>query len=301
MQGYIGGVYASDFARFGKQYRVYMQALPEDRTDKNSLNEIYIKTGSGEMTPITQFVTLNRVYGPQTVTRFNLYNSTKVSGAANPGFSTGDALAIVQEEAAKLSSEYDIAFSGLSREEVSAGNQTVIIFMLCILFVYFLLAAQYESYLLPFSVILSLPLGVFGAFFTTKVLGLENIYFQIALIMLIGLLAKNAILIVEFALQRRKQGEPIVDAAIDGAKARLRPILMTSFAFILGLMPLVLAKGVGAEGNRSIGSGAVGGLLIGTILGVFVIPILFIFFQWLQEKISGSPQLQESKKLEETI
>ena len=183
-------------------------------------------------------------------------------------------MAIVQEEAAKLSSEYDIAFSGLSREEVSAGNQTVIIFMLCILFVYFLLAAQYESYLLPFSVILSLPLGVFGAFFTTKVLGLENnIYFQIALIMLIGLLAKNAILIVEFALQRRKQGEPIVDAAIDGAKARLRPILMTSFAFILGLMPLVLAKGVGAEGNRSIGSGAVGGLLIGTILGVFVIPI----------------------------
>src|SRR5690606_22356996 len=180
--------------------------------------------------------------------------------------------------------------SGLSREEVKAGNQTVLIFVLVLVFVYFLLAAQYESYLLPFSVIFSLPLGVFGAFFSTKMLGLENnIYFQIALIMLVGLLAKNAILIVEFAIQRRRRGEHLVDAAINGAKARLRPILMTSFAFIMGLMPLVLAKGVGAEGNNSIGTGAAGGMLIGTILGVFVIPILFILFQWLQEKISGKP------------
>ncbi len=293
MQGYIGGVYAADFARFGKQYRVYMQALPEDRADKSALNELYIKAGNGEMTPITQFVNLNRVYGPQSVTRFNLYNSTKVSGAANPGFSTGDALAVVEAEAAKLPSNYDVAYSGLSREEVNAGNQTTIIFMLCIVFVYFLLAAQYESYLLPLAVIFSLPLGVFGAFFSTKMLGLENnIYFQIALIMLIGLLAKNAILIVEFAVQRRRNGESIVDAAIHGAKARLRPILMTSFAFILGLMPLVLAKGVGAEGNNSIGTGAVGGMLIGTILGVFVIPILFILFQWLQEKVSSKPAVK---------
>lgn len=293
LQGYIGGVYAADFARFGKQYRVYMQASPEDRKDESSLNELYIKTGSGEMTPITQFVKLKRVYGPQSVTRFNLYNSTKLSGAANPGYSTGDALAVVQAEALNLPSNFDVAYSGLSREEVNSSNQTVIIFMLCIVFVYFLLAAQYESYLLPFSVILSLPLGVFGAFFSTKMLGLDNnIYFQISLIMLVGLLAKNAILIVEFAVQRRRNGESIVDAAIHGAKARLRPILMTSFAFILGLMPLVLAKGVGAEGNNSIGTGAAGGMLIGTILGVFVIPILFILFQWLQEKVSGKPVVE---------
>ncbi|WP_339666828.1 efflux RND transporter permease subunit, partial [Maribacter arcticus] len=261
--------------------------------DKSDLNELYIKAGNGEMTPITQFVNLKRVYGPQSVTRFNLYNSTKVSGAANPGFSTGDALAVIEAEAAKLPSNYEVAYSGLSREEVNAGNQTTIIFILCIVFVYFLLAAQYESYLLPLAVILSLPLGVFGAFFSTKMLGLENnIYFQIALIMLIGLLAKNAILIVEFAVQRRRNGESIVDAAIHGAKARLRPILMTSFAFILGLMPLVLASGVGAKGNNSIGTGAAGGMLIGTILGVFIIPILFIFFQWLQEKVSSKPAVQ---------
>ncbi|WP_243473603.1 efflux RND transporter permease subunit [Winogradskyella sp. MH6] len=291
LQGYIGGIYAADFARFGKQYRVYVQALPEDRTDASSLNELYIKTGSGEMAPITQFVDLKRVYGPQSVTRFNLYNSSKISGAANPGFSTGDALAVVNEEIKNLPNNYDVAYSGLSREEVNAGNQTVIIFILVIVFVFFLLAAQYESYLLPLAVIFSLPLGVFGAFFSTKMLGLQNnIYFQIALIMLVGLLAKNAILIVEFALQRRRSGEDLVDAAIHGAKARLRPILMTSFAFILGLMPLVLANGVGAAGNRSIGTGAAGGMLIGTILGIFVIPILFILFQWLQEKVSGQPK-----------
>ncbi len=293
LQGYIGGVYAADFARFGKQYRVYVQAQPEDRSDASSLNELYIKTGSGDMAPITQFVNLKRVYGPQSVTRFNLYNSAKISGASNPGFSTGDAIAIVQEEIKNLPSNYDVAYSGLSREEVSAGNQTVVIFLLVIVFVYFLLAAQYESYLLPLSVIFSLPLGVFGAFFSTKMMGLENnIYFQIALIMLVGLLAKNAILIVEFAVQRRRHGESLVDAAIHGAKARLRPILMTSFAFILGLMPLVLAKGVGAEGNNSIGTGAAGGMLIGTILGVFVIPILFILFQWLQEKVSRKPVVE---------
>src|SRR5690606_20884156 len=293
LQGYIGGVYAADFARFGKQYRVYVQALPEDRSDKEALNELYIKTGSGQMTPITQFVSLKRVYGPQSVTRFNLYNSSKISGAANPGFSTGDAIAIVQEEIKNLPSNYDVAYSGLSREEVSAGNQTMVIFLLVIVFVYFLLAAQYESYMLPLAVIFSLPLGVFGAFFSIKMMGLENnIYFQIALIMLVGLLAKNAILIVEFAVQRRHHGESLVDAAIHGAKARLRPILMTSFASILGLMPLVLAKGVGAEGNNSIGTGAAGGMLIGTILGVFVIPILFILFQWLQEKVSSKPVVE---------
>ncbi|WP_010134500.1 efflux RND transporter permease subunit [Ochrovirga pacifica] len=289
LQSYIGGLYASDFARFGKQYRVYIQALPEDRSDINSLDKIMVRTNKGSMTPITQFVKLKRVYGPQSVTRFNLYNSTTLSGAVNEGFSTGDAIKVIEQEANKLPNNYTVAYSGLTREEVNSGNQTTFIFILSIVFVYFLLSAQFESYIIPLSVILSIPLGVFGAYITTNLSGLENnIYFQIALIMLIGLLAKNAILIVEFALQRRQQGESIVNAAIEGAKSRLRPILMTSFAFILGLMPLVLAKGVGAAGNNSIGTGAVGGLLIGTILGVFIIPILFIIFQNLQEKISKS-------------
>lgn len=301
LQGYIGSIFATDFSRFGKQYRVYVQALPEDRAELKDLDKLYVRTGTGEMTPITAFVTLKKVYGPQSVTRFNLYNSTKLTAAPNPGFSSGDAIKAVEEVAATLPSNYSTAYSGLTREEVDAGNQTTTIFLLSLMFVYFLLAAQYESYLIPFSVLLSLPLGVFGAYFTTQMAGLENnIYFQIALIMLLGLLAKNAILIVEFALQRRKRGEDLVEAAVKGAEARLRPILMTSFAFILGLTPLVLANGVGAEGNRSIGTGAVGGLLIGTVLGVFVIPILFIFFQWLQEKISGVPQkANQGKELKE--
>ena len=293
LQGYIGGIYASDFSKFGKQFRVYIQALPEDRADESALNSMYVRTDTGEMTPITQFVNLKRVYGPQSVTRFNLFNSTSITGATNDGFSTGDAIRVIEEEVAKLPSNYTVAYSGLTREEVNAGNQTTFIFILSILFVYFLLSAQYESYLLPFAVILSLPFGVFGAYISTKLFGLENnIYFQIALIMLIGLLAKNAILIVEFALARRKNEETIVNSAIQGAKARLRPILMTSFAFILGLMPLVLASGVGSEGNNSIGTGAAGGMLIGTFLGVFVIPILFILFQWLQEKVSSKPAVQ---------
>lgn len=296
LQGYIGSIFAADFSRFGKQYRVYVQALPQDRADKADLNKLYVRTESGEMTPITEFVTLKRVYGPQSVTRFNLFNSTKITAAVNPGYSSGDVIAAIEDEVSSLPSNFTTAYSGLTREEVSAGNQTTTIFILSLVFVYFLLSAQYESYLLPFSVILSLPLGVFGAYITTQLAGLQNnIYFQIALIMLLGLLAKNAILIVEFAIQRRKRGESIVEAAINGAEARLRPILMTSFAFILGLMPLVLASGVGAEGNRSIGTGAVGGLLIGTILGVFVIPILYIVFQWLQEKISGAPDTANDK------
>lgn len=300
LQGYIGSIFASDFSRFGKQYRVYVQALPEDRADVSNLDQIFVRNDTGGMTPITEFITLTRVYGPQSVTRFNLYNSTKITAATNPGYSSGDAIAAVEEVAATLPVNYTTAYSGLTREEVNAGNQTTTIFLLSLLFVYFLLAAQYESYLIPFSVLLSLPLGVFGAYFTTQVAGLQNnIYFQIALIMLVGLLAKNAILIVEFALQRRREGKSILDSALQGAESRLRPILMTSFAFIFGLMPLVLASGVGAAGNRSIGTGAVGGLLIGTVTGVFVIPILFIFFQWLQEKISGTPETKELETSEE--
>lgn len=298
LQGYIGGNYAADFSRFGKQFRVFVQSLPEDRVNEESLNSMFIKTPSGEMTPISQFVSLKRVYGPQTVNRFNLFNSVTVNGGVTPGFSTGDAITKINTLAENnLPEGYSVAYSGITREEIASSGQSTIIFMISILFVYFLLAAQYESYLLPLSVIFSLPIGVAGAYYTTYLAGLENnIYFQIALIMLLGLLAKNAILIVEFAIQRRKQGKSLYDAAIEGAKVRLRPILMTSFAFILGLMPLVLAKGVGAEGNNSIGTGAAGGLLIGTLIGVFVIPVLFVVFQWLQEKVSSKPVVIETKE-----
>ncbi|MBP93038.1 MAG: hydrophobe/amphiphile efflux-1 family RND transporter [Flavobacteriaceae bacterium] len=292
LQGYIGGNYVADFSRFGKQFRVFIQALPEDRVDEASLNSMMVKTPSGQMTPISQYVSFKRVYGPQTVNRFNLFNAVTVNGSATPGFSSGDAIKTINELAeANLPEGYQVAYSGITREEIASAGQSTIIFMISILFVYFLLSAQYESYLLPLAIILSLPIGVAGAYFTTWLTGLENnIYFQIALIMLIGLLAKNAILIVEFAVQRRHHGLSLVDAAIDGAKVRLRPILMTSFAFILGLLPLVLAKGVGAAGNNSIGTGAVGGLLIGTIIGVFIIPVLFVIFQWLQEKVTGVPE-----------
>src|SRR5690606_36005884 len=243
--------------------------------------------------PITQFVDLKRVYGPQSVARFNLFNSANINGSSNPGYSSGDASDAVLEVAeTSLPIGYSVDFSGLTREEISSGNQTLFIFLLSILFVYFLLAAQYESYIIPFAVLFSLPVGVMGAYLTTKVFGLENnIYFQIALIMLIGLLAKNAILIVEFALQRRRAGYSRAEAAFEGAKARLRPILMTSFAFIIGLLPLAFATGIGARGNNAIGMGAVGGLFIGTIFGVFVIPILYIFFQWMQDKISKKPDV----------
>jgi hydrophobic/amphiphilic exporter-1 (mainly G- bacteria), HAE1 family len=288
LQGYIGGIYAANFSRFGKQYRIYVQALPQDRSAPADLNALFVRNSAGEMAPISEFVQLKRIYGPQAVTRFNLFNSASVNGAAAPGYSTGDAIRAVQEvSATSLPANFTIDFSGLTREEIAAGSQTVFIVILSILFVYFILAAQYESYLIPFAVLLSLPVGIMGAYVSTKLAGLEvNIYFQIAMIMLIGLLAKNAILIVEFAMQRRSAGLSIADAAFEGAKVRLRPILMTSFAFIIGLLPLVFAAGIGAAGNRSIGTGAVGGLLIGTILGVFVIPILYIAFQWLQERVT---------------
>lgn len=287
LQGYIGSVYAADFSRFGKQYRVYVQALPEDRSNVSDLNSLFVRNSKGEMAPITEFVTLKRVYGPQAITRYNLFNSADINGSPAPGYSTGDAINAIREVSQTLPNNYGIDFTGLTREEISAGNQMIFIIILSIVFIYFILAAQYESYFVPFAVLLSLPVGIMGAYVSTMLAGLEaNVYFQIGLIMLLGLLAKNAILIVEFALQRRRAGYTIVDAAIEGAKVRLRPILMTSFAFIVGLMPLVFASGVGASGNNSIGTGAVGGLLIGTVLGVFVIPILYIPFQWLHEKVS---------------
>lgn len=289
MQGYYGGVYASNFNKFGKQYRVIYQSEPKFRTDPSSLNNVMVRNNKGQMAPITQFVTLEKVFGPQAISRFNLFTSVKITGAPNEGFSTGDAIKAVQEVAAEsLPIGYGYEFSGMTREEISAGSQTLYIFMLCLIFVYFLLAAQYESYMLPFAVLLSLPVGLAGAYIFAYLFNVsDNIYLQITLIMLIGLLAKNAILIVEFAADARRKGASIAQAAIQGAVARLRPILMTSFAFILGLMPLMLAKGAGAVGNKAIGTGAIGGMLIGTVLGVFVIPVLFIVFQNLQEKVSS--------------
>lgn len=288
MQGYYGGVYASNFNKFGKQYRVVYQSDPKFRTDPASLNSVMVRNNKGQMAPISQFVTLEKVFGPQAIERFNLFTSIKITGAPNDGFSTGDAIAAVQEVASEsLPIGYGYEFSGLTREEISAGGQTLYIFMLCLIFVYFLLAAQYESYMLPFAVLLSLPVGLAGAYIFAYFFNVSNnIYLQITLIMLIGLLAKNAILIVEFAADARRKGWSISQAALQGATARLRPILMTSFAFILGLMPLMLARGAGAVGNKAIGTGAIGGMLIGTILGVFVIPVLFIIFQTLQEKVS---------------
>lgn len=287
LQGYYGGMYVSNFNRFGKLYRVMMQADPSARISPETLNQVKVRVGN-EMSPIANFITLERVYGPDIISRFNLFTSISVSGTPNPGYSNGDAIKAIQEVAAQtLPMGYGYEFSGMTREEQnSSAASTAIVFGLCLLFVYLLLSAQYESYILPLSVILSIPLGLMGSFLFAKMFGVNNnIYLQIGLIMLIGLLAKNAILIVEFALDRRKTGMSIVGAAIAGAAARLRPILMTGFAMIIGLLPLMLANGVGANGNRSLGTGAVGGMLIGMILQVLIVPALFVAFQKIQEKI----------------
>ena len=287
LQGYYGGMYVSNFNRFGKLYRVMMQADPSARISPETLNQVHVRVGNA-MSPLPNFITLERVYGPDIISRFNLFTSISVSGTPNPGYSNGDAIKAIQEVAAQtLPMGYGYEFSGMTREEQnSSAASTAIVFGLCLLFVYLLLSAQYESYILPLSVILSIPLGLMGSFLFAKIFGVNNnIYLQIGLIMLIGLLAKNAILIVEFALDRRKTGMSIVGAAIAGAAARLRPILMTGFAMIIGLLPLMLANGVGANGNRSLGTGAVGGMLIGMILQVLIVPALFVAFQKIQEKI----------------
>lgn len=289
LQGYLGGIYATNFNRFGKQYKVMIQAAPSFRQNRQAIEQLYVKNSEGEMAPIISFIDLKKVYGPEFLTRFNLFNSAYVNGAPNHGYSSGDAIQAIEEVAEQtLPKGYGFEYAGLTREESLSGNQTVIIFLLSLLFVYFLLSAQFKSYILPFAVLFSLPIGLSGAFLFARIFGIENnIFLQISLIMLIGLLAKNAILIVEFAFQYRKSGASIIDAALEGAKVRLRPILMTSFAFIFGLLPLMLATGAGALSNKSIGTAAVGGMLIGTIVGVLVIPSLYILFQYLHERISG--------------
>ena len=301
MQGYFGGLYASNFNRFGKMYRVMIQAEPDATKNMESLNRIKVRSGN-EMAPITQFVSMKKVYGPDIINRFNLYTSMKVMVAPASGYTSGQALQAIAEVAKEnLPTGFGYELGGMAREEAStSGSTTGLIFVLCFVFVYLLLSAQYESYILPLAVLLSVPFGLMGSFIFVNgfsalgsipalkmIIGSmsNDIYMQIALIMLMGLLAKNAILIVEFALDRRKQGMSISWAAVLGAAARLRPILMTSLAMIVGLLPLMFAFGVGAHGNRTLGSSAIGGMLIGMILQIFIVPVLFVIFQWLQEKV----------------
>ena len=285
LQGYFGGIYASNFNRFGKLYRVMVQARPELRMDKESLNNIKIRNGK-EMAPITQFINLERVYGPDLIKRFNLFTSILVNGSPAPGYSSGQAIQAIEETAEQfLPTGYAYEYSGMTREEQNQSGGLGMILMICIIFVYLLLSAQYESYILPLVVILSVPFGLAGTFIFARMMGIDNnIYLQIGLIMLIGLLAKNAILITEFAVARRQSGMTIIEAAIDAAAARLRPILMTSLAMIIGLLPMMFAHGVGANGNSALGTGAIGGMLIGMICQIFIVPSLFVIFETIQEK-----------------
>jgi len=281
LQSFIGSFYASNFIRFGQMYKVMIQAAPEYRTNPESLLKMYAKSAHGEMVPYSNFVTLERVYGPEQLTRYNMYTSAMINGEAAAGFSSGDAIQAVEATALEfLPRGFDIDWSGITREQIASGNQAIYIFAVCLVFVYLLLAAQYESYLLPLPVILSLPAGVFGAFLLLKLTGLENnIYAQVSLVMLIGLLGKNAILIIEIAIQNRNKGLGILASAINGGVERLRPILMTSFAFVCGLIPLTIASGAGAIGNRTIGTAAAGGMFIGTLVGIFLIPGLYVVFE----------------------
>ena len=287
LQGYYGGMYASNFNAYGKLYRVMIQGLPETRMTPESLNSIYVRTPGG-MSPVQEFCRLERVYGPSNINRFNLFTSINVTATVASGYSTGEAIKAAQEVAAEMLPQgYTYDYQGLTREEAKATNSTALIFLLCFIFIYLILSAQYESYILPLSVVLSVPFGLAGCFLFTILFGHANdIYMQISLIMLIGLLAKNAILIVQFALERRRLGMAISWAAVLGAAARLRPILMTSLAMVVGLLPMMFASGVGKNGNQTLGAAAVGGMLIGTLLQVLVVPGLFVIFQSLQEKFS---------------
>jgi hydrophobic/amphiphilic exporter-1 (mainly G- bacteria), HAE1 family len=288
LQTLLGSYYATNFIRFGQMYKVMVQAYPNYRAKPEDLLSLYVKNNRGEMVSYATFIRLERVYGPEQLTRYNMYNAAMLNGDAAPGYSSGEAIQSIEKIAAsKLPRGFAYEWSGITRDQVASGNQAVYIFILCLIFVYLILSAQYESLLIPFSVILSLPTGIFGAFLALKAAGLENnIYAQVALVMLIGLLGKNAILIVEFAMLRRSEGLSILEAAKKGAISRLRPILMTSFAFVAGLIPLCIASGAGAIGNRSIGTAAAGGMLIGTVFGVIIIPGLYVIFASLAEKIA---------------
>ena len=286
LQTMLGSEYATNFIKFNQMYKVMVQALPEYRAKPEDILKLTVKNDVGEMVPLSAFMDIEKVYGVDQITRYNMYPSAELNGEAKAGYSSGAVISAIQEVAkTKLPRGYDIDWAGITRDEVATGNQAIYIFIICLLFVYLLLAAQYESFVLPLPVILSLPTGVFGAFFLLTILGLENnIYAQVAMVMLIGLLGKNAVLIVEFAVQKHREGRTVFQAAIEGATVRLRPILMTSFAFIAGLLPLVFASGAGAVGNRTIGTAAAGGMLFGTIFGVIIVPGLYYIFARISEK-----------------
>ena len=293
LQGYVGGLYASNFVRFTKLYRVMVQASPQYRLDEQSLNHIFVKTDQGAMAPVGQYLSLTRVYGSETLSRFNLFPSIVVNGMPADNYSTGQAIAAIREVAAEVLPEgYGYEFGGMTREEAAAQNTTTLVFIICIVFIYLILCALYESLFIPLAVILSVPFGLAGSFIFAQIWGLENnIYMQTGLIMLIGLLSKTAILMTEYASERRRQGMSIAEAALDAAGVRLRPILMTSMTMVFGLLPLAFASGVGANGNQSLGVGTIGGMLIGTISLLFMVPPMFVVFQTLEEKIFGPPKV----------
>ncbi|MFN4123096.1 MAG: efflux RND transporter permease subunit [Flavobacteriales bacterium] len=295
LQTLIGSEYATNFIRFGQLYKVMVQALPEYRAKPSDLLKLYIKNNEGEMVPFSSFMSIEKVYGPEQVTRYNMYTSAMINGQPAKGYSSGQAIDAIKAVAAeKLPKGFGYDWAGSSRDQANAGNKAIFVFIICLLFVYLLLSAQYESFLLPLPVILSLPIGIFGALFLLMVMGLENnIYAQIAMVMLIGILGKNAILIIEFAAMKHRSGMSPFDAAVEGSAVRLRPILMTSFAFIAGLIPLMLASGAGEIGNRTIGSAAAGGMLFGTIFGVIVIPGLYVVFATLADKLKLRKRKEE--------
>ena len=287
LSGFIGGNYSSNLNRFSKLYRVMIQARKDYRMDKESLNNMFVRTESGEMAPIGQFITLTKVYGAETLNRFNMYTSIPVNGMPADGYSSGDAIKAIEEVAAQvLPVGYGYEFGGITREESESSSNTIIVFVICIVFVYLILCALYESVFIPLAVMLSVPFGLMGSFLFARFFGIENnIYMQTGLIMLIGLLSKTAILLTEYASTRRKQGMTIAQAAVSAAGVRLRPILMTALTMIIGLLPLVFASGAGANGNRSLGVGAVGGMLVGTVALLFVVPVLFMVFQAIEERV----------------
>lgn len=298
LSGYIGGNYASNMNRFSKLYRVMVQAPPQFRLDTESLHSIFVRNDSGEMSPINQYLKLTRVYGSEMLTRFNLFSAIQVNGAAATGYSSGQAIKAIQEVATQtLPTGYGFEFGGMSREESNTGNTTTLVFVICVVFIYLILCALYESLFVPLAVILSVPFGLAGSFLFARMFGLENnIYLQTGLIMLIGLLSKTAILLTEYASERRRHGMSIMQAAVSAAQIRLRPILMTSLTMIFGMLPLMFSTGVGANGNISIGVGTVGGMLIGTIALLFIVPPLFMVFQYLQEKWMPERQLPKIEK-----
>jgi HAE1 family hydrophobic/amphiphilic exporter-1 len=298
----IGSYYSTNFIKFDRQYKVMVQALPQYRTKPEDLLKLYVKNDRDEMVPYSSFMTLKKVYGLDEITRHNMYNASELSGSPAEGYSSGEAIEAIKEVAdKKLPKGFGIDWAGISIDEVAKGNQTLYIFIISLIFVYLVLSAQYDSFLLPLPVIFSLPTGIFGAFLLLKILGLENnIYAQIAMVMLIGILGKNAVLIIEFAVQRQKAGATKLQAAIEGAAARLRPILMTSFAFIAGLIPLILATGPGAIGNRTIGAAAAGGMLFGTVFGVVIVPGLYYLFARLPKHTFKEEVIELNHKLTDT-